>query len=82
MANGDANVGRSKNDGVYHLYDITKKIRDTADRINGLERPKSNEGYAYISGVSNTNVAQNTTDVNTQSMPEGFEPCRLLRSLL
>ncbi len=65
------NVGRAKNDGNYHLYDITKKIRDTADRINGLERPKSNEGYAYINGVSDINVAQNAPDVNTHSMQEG-----------
>lgn len=65
------NVGRAINTGEYHLYDITNKTRDTADRINGLERPKPNEGYALTNGVSDTNVAQNATDVNTQSMPEG-----------
>lgn len=31
------NVGRAKNTGLYHLYDITNKIRDTANRINGFE---------------------------------------------
>ncbi|MBQ2944257.1 MAG: hypothetical protein IJD93_06175 [Ruminococcus sp.] len=47
------NVGRAKNDGRYHIYDITKKIKDTANRINGLERPKPNEGYALQNGISN-----------------------------
>ncbi len=47
------NVGKGKNDSKYHLYDITKNIRDTANRINGLERPKPNEGYALESDVSN-----------------------------
>ncbi len=65
------NVGRSKNDGTYHIYDITKNIRDTADRINGLERPKPNEGYALQNGVSNTSVTDVTSGVNTQSMQNG-----------
>ena len=34
--------------------------KDTADQLNGLERPKPNEGYALENGVSNTNVAQRT----------------------
>ncbi|MBE6777792.1 MAG: hypothetical protein E7541_00195 [Ruminococcaceae bacterium] len=50
------NVGHGKADGQYHLYDITKKIRDTADRINGLERPKPNEGYALENDVSNVSI--------------------------
>jgi len=44
--------------GRYHIYDITKK-RDTADRINGLERPKPNEGYALTNGISNSSISQN-----------------------
>ena len=65
------NVGRGITDSKYHLYDITNKIRDTADRINGLERPKPNEGYALQNGVSNTTVAQNRVGVNTHSMQSG-----------
>ena len=29
------------------------KNKDTADRINGLERPKPNEGYALTNGTFN-----------------------------
>ena len=43
---------------------MRKKEKDTADRINGLERPKPNEGYAYINGVSNVNISQNVSGVN------------------
>ncbi|MBR3967555.1 MAG: hypothetical protein IKJ91_10830 [Clostridia bacterium] len=53
------NVGKAINDGSYHIYDITKKIRDTADRINGLERPKPNEGYAQRNDISNNSISQN-----------------------
>ena len=35
------NVGHGKYDHVYHLYDITQKLRDTARRINGVERARS-----------------------------------------
>ena len=51
------NVGKAKNDGSLHIYDITKKIRDTANRINGLERPKPNEGYALESDISKISIA-------------------------
>lgn len=43
---------------------MRKKEKDTADRINGLKRPKPNEGYAYINGVSNVNISQNVSGVN------------------
>lgn len=58
------NVGRAINDGKYHIYDITNKIRDTADRINGLERPKPNEGYALTNGISNKSIPQESENVN------------------
>ena len=32
--------------------------KDTADRMNGLERPKPNEGYALQNGVSVVSVAE------------------------
>ena len=31
--------------------------KDTADRMNGLERPKPNEGYALTNGVFTASVA-------------------------
>ena len=49
------NVGRAKNDGKFHIYDITNKIRDTADRMNGLERPVGN---ALKNGVPINSIAQ------------------------
>lgn len=55
------NVGLGKYDNKYHLYDITHKIKDTADRINGLERP---EGYALRSGVSTHSIDSNFKNVN------------------
>ena len=61
------NVGRAKNNGENHIYDITNKIRDTADRINGLERPKPNEGYALKNGISNNSIPQNN-DLSTQKI--------------
>lgn len=64
------NVGRAKNDGQYHIYDITEKLRDTANRINGLERPKPNEGYALKNDVSTDIIDQNKSTVNSKSMQE------------
>lgn len=43
---------------------MRKKEKDTADRTNGLERPKPNEGYALGNGVSNTKIPQNASGVN------------------
>ena len=45
--------------------------KDTADRINGLERPKSNEGYAYINGVSIVSVAEKRGFVKSDN-PSGI----------
>lgn len=41
-----------------------KKTRDTADRINGLERPKPNEGYALTNGISDNSIPQESENVN------------------
>ena len=67
------NVGRGFNDKKYHLYDITKQIRDTADRINGLERPKPNEGYALTNGISNKSIPLETdlSTVSTKKVENG-----------
>lgn len=65
------NVGRTINDQTYHLYDIKTENKRHRRLNEQPQRPKPNEGYALESGVSDTNVAQNSTDVNTQSMQEG-----------
>ena len=61
------NVGKGKNDDKYHIYDITKKIRDTAHRVNDVERPKPNEGYALENGISNNRIPQSKSVVNSNS---------------
>ena len=60
------NVGLGINDNAYHLYDITNRIRDTADRINGLERPKPKEGYALTNGVSTGIINPAFSNVNSK----------------
>ena len=59
------NVGKAINDGSYHIYDITEKIRDTANRINGLERPKPNEGYALKNDVSIDSIPDSAEKSNS-----------------
>ena len=41
--------------------------RDTAGRINGLERTKPNEGHALENGISNNRISQNDGFVNIQN---------------
>ena len=70
------NVGRGRNDARYHIYDITKNMRDTADRINGLERPKPNEGYALQNGISSNIISErqeNTTKNQQNSLSNEFD---------
>ncbi len=62
------NVGRSRYQGTYHLYDLTQKLRDTAHRINGVGRPV---GDTLKSDISNPSVTDVTPVVKTQSMQEG-----------
>lgn len=60
------NVGKAKNDNTYHVYDITKKLRDSANLI-GLEHPKPNEGYALKNAISNNNIPHTDEIVKGQS---------------
>ncbi len=76
------NVGKAKNDGSYHLYDITQNLRDTAGRINGLERPKPNEGYALENGISTDTIPQNVDGVNNQHMQGSSEYAPMTRDEL
>ncbi len=61
------NVGKGLNDRKYHIYDITKTIRDTANRINGFERPKPNEGYALENGISDNSITHTRKFVSNQN---------------
>lgn len=51
------NVGQARNAPSYHIYDITKKIRDTAHRVNDVGRPV---GYALENGISDNSIPQNS----------------------
>lgn len=58
-------MGTTPNDN--HLTKIPKSTsisQDTANRINGLERPKPNEGYALKNDVSTDIIDQNRSYVN------------------
>ena len=41
-----------------------QKIRDTANRINGFERPKPNEGYAQENDVSTHSIPDSGEKIN------------------
>ncbi len=58
------NVGRSKYDGTYHIYDITQKLRDTAHRLNGVGRPV---GYALEAVSPNDSIRNSTENVKENS---------------
>ena len=49
------NVGQARNAPSYHIYDITKKIRDTAHRVYDVGRPV---GHAILNGISNNSIPQ------------------------
>lgn len=50
---------------MYHLYDITRKIKDTANRVNlDFERA---EGLRSENGILDNNITENTPVVNAQS---------------
>lgn len=61
------NVGEGKTDGQYHIYDITKKIRDTAHRVNDVGRPVGN---ALENGISNDSISDNQSTVNNKYAQE------------
>ena len=75
------NVGRAKNDGQYHLYDITKNLRDTANRLNGFERPKPNEGYALGNGISTYSIRTSGEVVKENSSSKPIAQGRTLEEL-
>lgn len=59
------NVGKSKTDSVYHIYDLTApKERNTPNRINGFGRPVGN---ALGKGVSNNKIPESQQNVKEKS---------------
>lgn len=56
---------RTKIPALIDPVDLSKKIRDTADRMNGLERPKPNEGYALENDISNRSISDSEENVKT-----------------
>ena len=63
---GEKHPNTSRDVNTENNPDITNKIRDTADRINGLERPKPNEGYALTSGISKTSIHNSRGNVKAR----------------
>ena len=64
------NVGRAMNDGSYHLYDITHNIRESAGRINGLERAG---GLRSANGFSDTNIMPETNPIVKSSAEHSLD---------
>ena len=67
------NVGKTKNDGTYRLYDITHKIRDTAHRFNDVGRLQE---FLPANSISTDKVTQNMKTVkskdSTKLTPEEY----------
>lgn len=78
------NIGRGKNDSPLHLYDITNRIKDTADRINGLERLReflSKNGIlnmvnvvSYGDAIVKSEESINESNIRYSKAPEGYNP--------
>lgn len=61
------NVGVAKNDKTNHIYDITQKLRDTAQRIAVGRLSKS---FALGSGISTKSISENSENVNEKYSAE------------
>ncbi len=57
------NVGRAKNDGKYHIYDITKDKRAANQSTTGLSRPVGN---AIKNSSSVDSIPESSENVNTE----------------
>lgn len=60
------NVGIAKNDGSYHIYDITHKLRATAHRLNGVGRVTQTYALEAVPLTPDI-IPDNTEKVNTVS---------------
>ena len=62
------NVGKARNNGTYHIYDITKKLRDTVHRVNDVGQPVGN---ALVNGISKYSIPNFSETVKEKfSLPE------------
>lgn len=59
------NVGRARNDATYHIYDITQKLRDTAHRVNDVERLEKSD--ALKNSISENSLSYSLNNVNPDS---------------
>lgn len=68
------NVGKSKNIKDYHIYDLTTKLRDSAHRINDVERPVGNALETESLGNHyNVNSRNSQAKFSTKSIPSDIE---------
>lgn len=68
------NVGKAKNDNLYHFYDITTKLRDTAIRLNGHERLSE---YLSAYGISTDSISNSSEKSNSINLVSTATICKL-----
>lgn len=77
------NLGKGKNDGIFHLYDITQRIRDTANRLNGLGRLREfrpGNGISYADDSTRTSESQPLSDKNSKKYQQRAKSEETLRA--
>ena len=68
------NVGVTRNDGSSHIYDITQKLRDTAQPV---AVGRLSQSFALGNGISDNSVSDSSTNVNSFSRePETLNELR------
>ena len=68
------NVGVTRNDGSSHIYDITQKLRDTAQPV---VVGRLSQSFALGNGISDNSVSDSSTNVNSfSSEPETLNELR------
>lgn len=60
------NAGSGKNDGRWHIYDLTHKLRDTAHRVNDVGRPVGNTMQA--ASLDSKSLSQEAETVKRESL--------------
>ncbi len=79
------NIGRTKNDGIHHIYDITKdnkKRRSANQSPTGLSRPVGNAMKNASSIDSITENSQNVNNKKTKSGPLSYSELQLVNIIL
>ncbi len=75
------NVGNANNKSGYHIYDITKKIGDTAKPIKALERVSNDLRSEISTPKSNNNVPQKPNVVNTYNTQKSENDAKYLSAV-